>query len=119
MAHQRAALPGTDIISLVAHQLHEGIVPKQKEVAEKCNSNYITFYKYIFGYMVSFQKRKKHKIMIINQLYLFDESVALLLELNKGILFGGSFVLSRLKKETNENEMALFVVLWSWQVKAK
>lgn len=57
--------------------------------------------------------------MIINQLYLFDESVALLLELNKGILFGGSFVLSRLKKETNENEMALFVVLWRWQVKAK
>lgn len=119
MAHQRAALPSTDIISLVAHQLHEGIVPKPKEVAEKRNSNYITFYKYIFGYMVSFQKRKKHKIMIINQLYLFDESVALLLELNKGILFGGSFVLSRLRKETNENEMALFVVLWSWQVKAK
>lgn len=61
VAHQRAALPSTDIISLVAHQLHEGIVPKPKEVAEKCNSNYITFYKYIFGYMLSFEKKKKKK----------------------------------------------------------
>ena len=61
VAHQLAALQSTDIISLVAHQLHEGIVPKPKEVAEKCNSNYITFYMYIFGYMGSFEKTQKTK----------------------------------------------------------